>query len=251
MSRLFSHVFQHHCTGLVCLSALGMFGWCGLEAAPESEPDNSPTVASSNTPSTTYAHDKSGKQSHNSYFSAGLTGAYEQRAALRKKLRRIQIPEVGFDATPMSEVVRWLQIETKRVSKADPKLNFLLNLQPVEAPTTNTSSPGSGNPNVEISAATVTIRPSLKNLTLEQTLDVICKMADQPIGYSAEDYTVVFRAGRSGTGIRIYSVPANTFQHGLQSVGSVNIAAPNGQSAGGGGNSGVIVPRVNPASGSP
>jgi len=82
-----------------------------------------------------------------------------------------------------------------------------------------TSAPGTAD---DIRAATIRIDPQLDDVTLQQLLDIIVKVADKPLKYSVEDYGVLI-SPRTAAELpplqtRWFKIDPNTFMHGLQGV---------------------------------
>lgn len=123
-----------------------------------------------------------GAQTNNEVITKG-------QAIIRHKLDDIRFATVGpWDGLPLSEVVRVLSVEVKKLDPAKSGVNFILNPNlPTEATT-----PGEG---VDINSVIVRI-PLLDNVSLADVLNLIVRVADHPIRYSIEDYGVVFALGQ-------------------------------------------------------
>lgn len=168
------------------------------------------------------------------------------RQKLLAKLDQIQVGEVFFDGLPLEEVVKWLRLECLKHDPEKKGMNFIINpflnkAPPSPGAATNragqTSPPlldAFGNPiairpqtpGTGLGSVLIKINPSLKELTLRQALDVICKMANQPIQYIVEDYAVVFLPGPANRFPRIYKTDPNTFKQGLEGVRPAPLPGP-------------------------
>ena len=107
--------------------------------------------------------------------------------------------------------------------KFDPEkqgLNFLINDVAPAAPLLDAA----GNPvpvarPVALSEGLVRVTQPLKNLTLRQALDVICKTAELPTQFSVEEYAIAFiPRGPVAYYSRMFRVNPDTFIQGLQGV---------------------------------
>lgn len=112
------------------------------------------------------------------------------QAIIRHKLDDIRFVTVGpWDGgLPLSEVVRRLSGEVKKLDPAKSGVNFILNPNPpMEANTPDEV--------VDINSVIVRI-PLLDDVSLADVLNLVVRVADHPIRYSIEDYGVVFALGR-------------------------------------------------------
>ncbi len=171
---------------------------------------------------------------------------------INRKLDEITLPEVRFDSLVLPEVLKWLDGAAK---KADPEpapnkkgLNFLINNvvavgrsandQAGAAPVPQALDPVTGQPLAtaamqrqmpDLDNALVKVTTTLTNLTLRQTLDVICKTAEVklPDGgsvglkYSIEEYAIVFSPKlpeQPTLFSRMFKVDPEMFIRGLRSV---------------------------------
>lgn len=153
------------------------------------------------------------------------TSSTKSRQAILKKMQEIRFDEVHFDGTPLSEVVKFLHTESQRLDPEKKGINFILNPyleQPDRnpGPSSAGASPSITPPRIDLENVTIKVL-GLQDLTLTQTLDAICKLANQPIQIIVEDYAIVFLA-RPGAGpvlfTRTYKVDPSVFLQGLQSV---------------------------------
>jgi hypothetical protein len=170
--------------------------------------------------------------SPNPYATTNLVHTGAGRQAIISKLDRFHLDNVMFDGLPLSEVVRSLSEQTKRLDPDKKGVNFLINPNgdtslPVASPGVNGGLgggpgipggiPGAGNPGaaavdpatglpvnqaaaagggeaVDLSTVVIKINPALVDVRLADVLDAICEVADHPIKYSIEDFAVVFSA---------------------------------------------------------
>lgn len=133
------------------------------------------------------------------------------RRAIMARLERTTIDQIVFadPGTPLSAVLARLAELAKAQDPEHRGINFVLSAEP--------AGPGAS------SAADVRIRidPGLSQVTLADLLQVIVKVADQPIGYTIEDYGVVFakQAPRSNTlATRTYKVNSQLVAQNLTSA---------------------------------
>ncbi len=198
----------------------------------------------------------------NPYARTNLVNTSRGSRIINNKLERIHFDTVTYDGLPLTEVIKNLNDEAIRRDPEKRGINFIINpytdngaggSAPTLVPTT--VDPVTGLPvqssapaeTPDMSAISIRLVPPLRDVTLHDVLDAICKVADRPIKYSIEDYAVVFTLkGRDPVPLytRIIKVDPNTFEQGLQSVtgfdwGSI-AQAQNGGGAGGGGGGGGI-----------
>jgi hypothetical protein len=105
-----------------------------------------------------------------------LTHSSKGAQRINRKLEEIVLPEVHFDAVPLVGVVQRLIEDAKKFDPEKKGLNFLINDVAPAAPLLDAA----GNPvpvarPVALSEGLVRVTQPLKNLTLRQALDVICK----------------------------------------------------------------------------
>ena len=206
------------------------------------------------------------------------TGQFWGAQRINQKLDTIIFPEITYDGLPLPEVVKLLDGDTKKYDPEKKGLNFMINNVATDYLSLNVPGPGGpggaaaaaapaapvldpmGNPIAETTTGskpdldTVLIKVTtvLKDLTLRQVLDVICKTAEvkMPDGRSAglkfsiEEYAIVFSPKlpeQAALFARTFKVNPDTFVQGLQSVVSIPIQAVSsggGQGGGGGGGGG-------------
>ncbi|NBV24327.1 MAG: hypothetical protein EBS05_20715, partial [Proteobacteria bacterium] len=186
-----------------------------------------------------------------------LTWTSKGAQRINKKLDDIIIPEITYDGLPLPEVVKLLDADTKKYDVPDKKgLNYLINnvivdyisvntaagggpgaglapvaaapaLDPVTGQPIAAAAGGSAKPDLE--TVLIKVGTVLKDLTLRQVLDVICKTAEvkMPDGrsaglkYSIEEYAIVFSPKlpeQASMFMRTFKVNPDTFVQGLQSV---------------------------------
>lgn len=203
----------------------------------------------------------------------GMTHTSKGAQRINHKLDLIVFPEITYDGLPLPEVVKFIDADAKKYDPEKKGLNFLINNVVSDYISQNAAGPGGaaaaaaaqpaaplldpmGNP-IAPAAATGTQKPDLetalvkvstvlKDLTLRQVLDVVCKTAEvkMPDGrtaglkYSIEDYAVVFSPKlpeQAAMFSRIFKVNPDTFVQGLQSVvaNPIQAAFSSGGTAGG------------------
>lgn len=170
------------------------------------------------------------------------------RTQLYKTLHETRLPEVLFDGLPLSEVVKFLDDEVRKLDPSKQGINFMMQVggdggsgaAPVTVdPVTGAVIPAPPVEAVDLNLVTIRINPPLRNVRLADVLDAITKVADRPIKYSVEEYAIVFgpkRAEAAQLFVRTWKVDPNTFRQGLESV--TGIAFGDIQSGQGGGQGG-------------
>jgi hypothetical protein len=149
-----------------------------------------------------------------------LTHSSKGAQRINRKLEEIVLPEVHFDAVPLVGVVQRLIEDAKKFDPEKLGLNFLINDVAPAAPLLDAA----GNPvpvarPVALSEGLVRVSQPLKNLTLRQALDVICKNAELPTQFSVEEYAIAFiPRGPVAYYSRMFRVNPDTFIQGLQGV---------------------------------
>ena len=124
------------------------------------------------------------------------------RQSIINALNDIRFDRVAFERLPLSEVIQYLSDESR---KRDPRklgINFVLNsAETASSPWLAAIDPATGSPTAATAPAagslrdvTITVNPPITNVRLADMLDVIVKVASQPIKYSIESYCVVFSA---------------------------------------------------------
>lgn len=196
---------------------------------------------------------------------------------INKKLDEIVFPEINYPGLTLTEVVKALDADTKKHDPEKKGLNYLINNVLTDYISANAAGPGGGAAAVAAPAAPVldpmgnpiaaaaggTQKPDLetviikvetilKDLTLRQVLDVICKTAEVKmpdnraagLKFSIEEYAIVFSPKlpeQASLFARTFKVNPDTFVQGLQSVVANPIQAvtssggQGGQGGGGGG----------------
>jgi len=151
----------------------------------------------------------------------------ESRQKMYSKLDQIVFKQIAFDAVPLSEVVKTLSAEARKLDPEKRGVNFLTN-----------ASASPAVPSDDVGATIVTIKRPLTDITLHQALDAVIKCADRSIKYSIEDYAVVFSAKARENGMlhtRWYRVDPEAFVKGLQGVTGTKF-----ENTGGVGREGVV-----------
>jgi beta-lactamase regulating signal transducer with metallopeptidase domain len=160
------------------------------------------------------------------------------RQKIRSKLDRIVLPEVIFDGVPLSEAVKYLSDEARRLDPEKKGVNFAFNSYISDQPLPGATIASTLDQN----AVLVKIAIPLRNVTLGQAIDAVVKNSSQPLRTSLEDYAVVFYStspANAALTTRTFQADPNTFQQGLQNVTIQSTAAGtatsgNAQNAGGG-----------------
>jgi len=165
------------------------------------------------------------------------------RHRILSKLNRIRIDEVHYDL-PLAEVIKQLQMESKKRDPDGDGINFLFNMQAA-------GLGGAATPSEYVNEITVKIDPPLRNLRLIDVLDAIAKTASKPVRWTVEDYAVVFSPKSTGEELlytKVFRVDPHTFVQGLQNVRSIHLNTGTQTSGTGGGGSsagtGVEIPGV-------
>ncbi len=131
------------------------------------------------------------------------------RQALFEKLDQIRFDEVGFDAVPLEEVVKFLAEQCKARDPQHRGVNFIIN--------TLLPDPGALTPQAgsnDLRQVVIRLKPPLRNVSLRQVLGAVAKTASQPLTYSVEDYAVIFAVPTPGTPLlytRVFKVDPNIF----------------------------------------
>ncbi|MEQ2008048.1 MAG: M56 family metallopeptidase [Limisphaerales bacterium] len=169
-----------------------------------------------------------------------LTHSSKGAQRINRKLEEIVLPEVHFDGVTLVEVLKRLDADAKQFDPEKKGLNFMINDVAPPAPLLDAN----GNPvpvarPVALSEGLIRISTTLRNLSLRQVLDVICKNAELPTQFSVEEYAIVFiprGPGNAAYFSRTFRVNPDTFMQGLRGVvanpvvgQSVPAASPGGQ----------------------
>src|SRR5213078_1903264 len=126
----------------------------------------------------------------------GLPAAKKEKGRVESKLEEIVLDEVMFDGTPLPEVLKSLDEESR---KRDQGINFLINPNATQVTSTTAIDPNTGQPvqsppsePLDMNSVIVRFNLPLRNVRLKDVLDAVVKVADKPIEYSIEDYGVIF-----------------------------------------------------------
>jgi general secretion pathway protein D len=150
-----------------------------------------------------------------------------KRQAIVHMLDNIRLDQVAFDATPLSEVLRFLGDESRKGDPEQRGINFILNQNTDSGTSAAAATLGpDGRPlppgpaeQVDLSSIAINLKYPLTNIRLADVLDAIVKVADRPIKYSIEDYGVVFSARARQQSpplyLRTFKVDPNTLLEGL------------------------------------
>lgn len=177
------------------------------------------------------------------------------RRLIYSKLEKIRLEKVEFPGVPLSEVVVYLDEETRLRDPEKRGINFIIAPQidsqaPVQPglglttfdPTTGTAIPAAPQqPQFELSEVVIKITPALRDVRLADVLDAVVKVADQQIKYSVEEYAVVFSKKTPEPQqlfTRTFRVNPNTFVQGLEGVYAVDYSSVLGGGTGGFGGTG-------------
>ncbi|MBI5799487.1 MAG: polysaccharide biosynthesis/export family protein [Verrucomicrobia bacterium] len=180
-----------------------------------------------------------------------LTHSSKGAQRINRKLEEIIFPEVCFGSVKLPEVLKWLDATAKEFDpEPEPRkkgLNFLINnvatnyitlnatnksarpAPPLLDPLGNPVAVATGRQMPDLDNALITLTNTLRNLTMRQVLDVICKTADvkMPDGriaglkYSIEEYAIVFSPKlpeQASLFARTFKVDPETFVRGLATV---------------------------------
>jgi len=161
-----------------------------------------------------------------------------QVAELEGRLRQMVLPEVQMDGLPLSEVLKYLSEESRKLDPEKKGLNFLINPnQPAIGketidPTTGMPFISTASEPVDLSSTLIRFNLPLRNVSMKDVLDAIVQVADRPIKYSVENYAVVFSfQPEAALGqmtwpqqpiepltVRTFRMDTNTFLPGLESA---------------------------------
>ncbi|HKI71130.1 MAG TPA: M56 family metallopeptidase [Verrucomicrobiae bacterium] len=129
----------------------------------------------------------------------GLPAAKKEKGRVESKLEEIVLDEVMFDGTPLPEVLKSLDEESRKRDPEKQGINFLINPNATQAATTTAIDPNTGQPiqsppsePLDMNSVIVRFNLPLRNVRLKDVLDAVVKVADKPIEYSIEDYGVIF-----------------------------------------------------------
>lgn len=206
-----------------------------------------------------------------------LTHSSKGAQRINKKLDDIIFPEINYPGLTLTEVVKALDSDTKKYDPEKKGLNYLINNVVTDYISANAAGPGGGaaaavaapaapvldpmgNPIAAAAGGTqkpdletviIKVETILKDLTLRQVLDVICKTAEVKmpdnraagLKFTIEEYAIVFSPKlpeQASLFARTFKVNPDTFVQGLQSVvanpiQAVQAGGQGGQGGGGGG----------------
>ncbi len=181
----------------------------------------------------------------NPYARTNVVYTSEKRQYLFDKIRRIKLDSLFYENLPLSEVIKNLSDEALKRDPDKLGVNFIVSsyidaATPTNAPTVDpaTGLPVSADTAVDLSGVAVRIAPALRNLTIEDALEIITKAAEKPIKYSIEDYGVVIspkiREPRP-LHVRVFKIDPNTFYMGLAGVQTFDFGSTSAGGGGGGG----------------
>lgn len=180
-------------------------------------------------------------------FYPGQPGNPPRGGRLEAKLREIVLDEVSFENLPLSEVLKFMNDESRKRDPEKKGINFLLDPNPPlnPAPGAVTVDPATGLPiaapvteSIDISSVTVRFNIPLRHVTMADVLDAIVRVADKPIQYAVEDYAVIFSlrpeatvvpsmatqpSGPAPPVVRTFHVDTNTFVGGLESAFGIRV----------------------------
>src|ERR1043166_2270896 len=147
-----------------------------------------------------------------------------ERQQIYEKLRRIRLKEWGpIDRLPLSEVVHALSGEARRLDPDHKGVNFIIspNASPNARSVDSAGLPVETNTPFDLNAVNVQINSELKNLTLEEALNVLCKVADKKIKYSVENFGVILSPGGAESvplHTRFFRIDPKTFEEKLRAA---------------------------------
>ena len=180
------------------------------------------------------------------------------RQQILSKLDRIILSQVSYDNIPLGTVLQLLTDESVQRDPDKIGLNFMIDAH-AQAPATLPAV--SANPADAAAAAAaaaaagiaaeaaaapvdignIPIKLTLRNISLANLLDAICKVAEPQLTFRIEDYAIVLAPKPSDApqlASRVFRVDPNTFVQGLESVIALSFANIGGGTTGGGGGGG-------------
>lgn len=190
----------------------------------------------------------------NSYARTNLVFTSERRQSIYLKLRNIRLPEWGpIDNLPLSEVVRQISDEIRRRDLASPGrlpgVNFIIsgNADAAGGAAPAGAVDAAGLPiapdpgGADLNAVTVRLGTKLTDLSIEEILNIIEKVAERRLKYSVEDFGILISPKApepTPLHTRFFHVDPNTFQQGLANVTAYSFGESQSGGGGGGGGSG-------------
>ncbi len=192
---------------------------------------------------------RNGLEVPNSYARTNLVFTSDQRQAIYLKLRNTRLNEWGpIDNLPLSEVIRSMADEIRKRDVGGKGINFMISgnadagagaapgaVDAAGLPVV--ADPGAG----DLNAVTIRLGTKLTDLSIEDILNIMEKIADRKIKYSVEDFGVIIspRAVEpTPLHTRYFHVDPNTFQQGLANVTAFSFGESQGGGGGGGGRGG-------------
>jgi type II secretory pathway component GspD/PulD (secretin)/tetratricopeptide (TPR) repeat protein len=172
-----------------------------------------------------------------------------ERQTIYNKLRRIRLNEWGpIDNLPLSEVIRSLNDEARRrdVETNTTPVNLFISPNadsaggpPGGLPAVDASGlPIAAPEPTDLNGVLIRLGTQLRDLTLEQILNILTTIADRKIKFSVEDYGVIISPKATEPvplHTRFFKLDPNTFQQGLQNVAAFSFGESQSGAGGGGG----------------
>jgi type II secretory pathway component GspD/PulD (secretin)/tetratricopeptide (TPR) repeat protein len=186
----------------------------------------------------------------NPYIRTNMVLTSDKRQAIYHKLRTIRLNEWGpIDNLPLSEVIRTISDEARRrdiaVPGRAPGLNFIIS---GNADVVGGAAAAGVDPNglpiapdpagSDLNAVTLRLGTKLNDLSVEEILNILEKVADRRIKYSVEDFGIVISPKApepTPLHTRFFHVDPNTFQQGLANVTAFSFGESQQGGGGGGG----------------
>lgn len=148
---------------------------------------------------------------------AGMRALSDKRQAIYQKLRSIRLSEWGpIDRLPLSEVIRGLSEGARRADPEHTGIDIILSpTLPGAALTVDSSDLPVKPPEINLNRVVVRLGSKLKDLTLEDILNIIIKVSESKLCFSVEDFGIVISpesAEAKPLHTRIFHVEAEKFQ---------------------------------------
>ena len=177
---------------------------------------------------------------------ANLVHTSPGRQQILQKLDKIRLNEVFYDGIQLAEVLKKLRDESVLRDPDKKGINFgstsKTDAQVVQGATPADAAAAAAAavpaPPVDINTVTIKITPAMTDLRMSDVLDLIVKVADQPIKYTIEEYGIMFSPKPPeavALYTRVFKVNPNTFIQGLESVVGFDLSTLIGTSGGQGG----------------
>ena len=162
---------------------------------------------------------------------AGTRPLNDKRQAIYQKLRSIRLSEWGpIDRLPLGEVILSLSEIARRADPEHTGVNFILSPTPLGAAlTVDSSSLPVKPPEIDLNGVVVQLGSQLKDLTLEDILNIIIKVSEFELCYSVEDFGIVIspaRAEAKPLHTRFFRAEAEKFQKLFQDRQATTTNAP-------------------------